>query len=899
LLDAEEDEAFDRFTRLAARWLRAPVGLVSLVDDHRQFFKSAFGLPEPWASRRETPLSHSFCQYAVSSAEPLVVVDAREHPLLRDNLAVRDLAVISYAGVPLITSNDEVLGALCVVDSVPRQWSADDIVVLRELAALTMTEIELRARVRALKAAEAAAQESRALLHSVIECMPDAVVVVAPDGQYMLANQAARNTRPPAWPAPDSLTGYGMFLPDGQTPMMPATAPSVRALAGETVRDEEFIVRLPGCPEQSLRVNASPIRDRSGAIIGAVSVGRDNTRAKASRGALTRSDAMFRTVMRGLPNCAVLLFDRDFRYLLADGELLLESMGYSSETLVGKTLADVAPRERLQLLKQRYRAALAGYTEDSEVTRDERTFVLTTTPVRDQQGSVIAGMALVYDVTAHKRVEEALRRQTLVFQSTLEHMREGVVMVKPDGKFLVFNRAAKVFFGMNPALPPDLGQLAQVRFYEGDGDAVLSGRDAPLARAIRGEAWSSSGMMARAADAAMPVHLHVTVDPIRDASSTFLGSVTVMHDVTAQKKAERAARDEAARIELLQSVAAAANSAGTPREAFEACLDLVCEFMKWPLGHVYLKSGALLETSGWWHDDDPSRFAAFRDHTAKLEFSEDVGLIGRVLSTGRATWLLDLTGEQNFLRARSVRATGLESGFALPVLVGEEVVAVLEFYSSRREAPDAPLISLMENIGTQLGRVVERDRARKSMEERADEIRSMSIRDELTGLYNRRGFLELARQNLRHIERSHQSALLFFVDLNGMKLINDELGHDEGDRALAETADVLRATFRASDIVARLGGDEFVALLLEAGAEQIDILSNRIQREITMRNAKGDRRYRLSASVGGAVYGSSHPETIEGLLAKADALMYEQKRRRRNGPLLSMPVGPPTDDARE
>ncbi|HEX4476689.1 MAG TPA: GGDEF domain-containing protein [Polyangiaceae bacterium] len=152
---------------------------------------------------------------------------------------------------------------------------------------------------------------------------------------------------------------------------------------------------------------------------------------------------------------------------------------------------------------------------------------------------------------------------------------------------------------------------------------------------------------------------------------------------------------------------------------------------------------------------------------------------------------------------------------------------------------------------------------------------------------------------MRHIERSHQSALLFFVDLNGMKLINDELGHDEGDRALAETADVLRATFRASDIVARLGGDEFVALLLEAGAEQIDIFSNRIQREITMRNAKGDRRYRLSASVGGAVYESSHPETIEGLLAKADALMYEQKRRRRNGPLLSMPVGPPTDDARE
>ncbi len=87
---------------------------------------------------------------------------------------------------------------------------------------------------------------------------------------------------------------------------------------------------------------------------------------------------------------------------------------------------------------------------------------------------------------------------------------------------------------------------------------------------------------------------------------------------------------------------------------------------------------------------------------------------------------------------------------------------------------------MMGNIGTQLGRVVERERARKAAEERADAIRSQSIRDELTGLYNRRGFLEIARQQLRVAQREGRKALLFFVDLNGMKQINDELGHDEG-----------------------------------------------------------------------------------------------------------------------
>jgi signal transduction histidine kinase len=144
LLDTDAEPAFDRLTRLAAKILQVPVVLVSLVDEDRQFFKSCVGLPEPWATARETPLSHSFCQHTIDTREPLVISDARLHPLVRDNLAIPDLNVVAYAGIPLITNDGFVLGSFCAIDTKPRVWTADEIAILDDLAASVMTEITLR-----------------------------------------------------------------------------------------------------------------------------------------------------------------------------------------------------------------------------------------------------------------------------------------------------------------------------------------------------------------------------------------------------------------------------------------------------------------------------------------------------------------------------------------------------------------------------------------------------------------------------------------------------------------------------------------------------------------------------------------------------------------------------------
>ena len=143
LLDSDISPSFDRLARLASHVLHAPVALVSLVDKDRQFFKSCLGLPEPWGSRRGSPLTHSFCQHAVASREPLLVSDAREHDVLRTNLAIRDMGVIAYAGIPLIDGDGHALGTLCVIDSQPRHWTTHQVQLLSDIAASVVTEITL------------------------------------------------------------------------------------------------------------------------------------------------------------------------------------------------------------------------------------------------------------------------------------------------------------------------------------------------------------------------------------------------------------------------------------------------------------------------------------------------------------------------------------------------------------------------------------------------------------------------------------------------------------------------------------------------------------------------------------------------------------------------------------
>lgn len=159
-------------------------------------------------------------------------------------------------------------------------------------------------------------------------------------------------------------------------------------------------------------------------------------------------------------------------------------------------------------------------------------------------------------------------------------------------------------------------------------------------------------------------------------------------------------------------------------------------------------------------------------------------------------------------------------------------------------------------------------------------LRNLALKDDLTGLYNRRGFLALAEQQLKLALRMEIGLSLVYADLDGLKRINDTFGHDEGDAVLRKTAEILSDTFRDSDIIARLGGDEFTALVMNTSDAGPKTIAIRLQQKLADYNAQRAHSYELSLSVGIAYLDPRRALSIEQLIAIADERMYERKRSR-------------------
>lgn len=162
-----------------------------------------------------------------------------------------------------------------------------------------------------------------------------------------------------------------------------------------------------------------------------------------------------------------------------------------------------------------------------------------------------------------------------------------------------------------------------------------------------------------------------------------------------------------------------------------------------------------------------------------------------------------------------------------------------------------------------------------------EELRALTLTDELTGLYNRRGFLTLAKQQLKISNRLKKGVLILFADMDGLKNINDQFGHNEGDLAIIEIASIFKEIFRESDIIARIGGDEFVVFPVEISDKSPEILNARFIKQIEVHNKDRDFDRQLRVSIGIVYYPKECPYSIDELLTQADKKMYEQKCYRK------------------
>jgi PAS domain S-box-containing protein len=322
------------------------------------------------------------------------------------------------------------------------------------------------------------------------------------------------------------------------------------------------------------------------------------------------------------------------------------------------------------------------------------------------------------------RAYEALRASEQRFRSVAESANDAIISADGAGNIVSWNKGAEAIFGYDEAeaLGRPLTLVIPERFRLAHAAGVKRMSTTGESRVIGNtvELWGL-----RSDRTEFPLELSLASWMVGE-DRFFSG---IIRDITGRKHTEAVLREQSALVQLLQDVAVASNVARTVGDALQACLDRVCAHTGWPVGHAYLLSddpGVGMIPSKLWYLADPARFEVFRRLTEATPLVHGSGLPGRVLATGQPIWIMDVTRDANFPRGDFAAEISVRAGFAFPVVVGAAVVAVLEFFAEEPMEPDEGLLQVMANLGTQLGRVIERARAERDLAEAVEQARELA-----------------------------------------------------------------------------------------------------------------------------------------------------------------------------
>ncbi|HEY2318002.1 MAG TPA: PAS domain S-box protein [Solirubrobacteraceae bacterium] len=535
LMDSGPEEVFDRLTRLASKLLRAPVATMTLVDDGRQYFKSAVG-----TAVTQTALSHSFCRHVVSEAAPLVVTDARLDPRVHSNPAIEDLDVVAYCGVPLTDADGHTLGSFCAIAHAPRQWTEIEIEILTELAHNIMTELDLRAANRALAARE---RETR----SIIESAHDAFIATDADFRIIDWNPAAHRLF--GWSAVEAIgrPACETLLPD----LAPDCALARHLSAGAP--------ELPGRPIETCA------RHRDGRTLQVeVSVARVDTPRGPRLNALVRDVAerraaqlereqLARVVESTLDAVITVDLDGTITSWNAGAEKLY---GYTAEEMVGT--APVSPEASEPSLPGR-EPLMSRLVRGEHVTaravprrhRDgSRIFVdLSAAPLRDRGGRVVGATSIARNITEQHRLELDLEESEARFRETFDEAPIGVALVGPNGRWLEVNRALCEIVGYTES------ELLALSFQDITHPDDLGADLENLRQVLAGEVSTYQMEKRYFHKDGRAIWVKLSVALVRDQAGTPLHLVSHVEDITRAKAAESALREGRRLLDESQSVA--------------------------------------------------------------------------------------------------------------------------------------------------------------------------------------------------------------------------------------------------------------------------------------------------------------------------------------------------------
>jgi diguanylate cyclase (GGDEF)-like protein/PAS domain S-box-containing protein len=870
ILASAPDDGYDALVQVAAVLCGTPMAGLSLVDDRRIWLKAKLGL-----DMSEVAPDEAFCAHTIAHREGTLIV---EDALLDDRFAGIPLVIDAphvrfYAGVAFRSPTGVPMGALYVLDRVPRRLSPAVVEGLRALARQVEAQLALGRSVAELAVAAAEREVSRTALADAerlwavaFEHAPVPMAIRQLDGHAVKVNEALAALFGHSPDAFGHLSAGALIPPDQLKAEHQVLAHLLSGRVDSVRREGDYLHR--NGDRIHVSVTTSVIRNDEREPLFLLSQVEDLTERQ-------RADDALRLMRHAVE--AIVSVDGDG--IVTGWNPGAERMlGYRPEEAIGTPVAAILPEP--------FEPVLGDLSADEADTLLDGTLELV---ARRRDGSALpvelslikwaargerSYTVVIRDISERKRAEDELRESERKLATLMSNLPGMAYRCRNDADWTMeFVSDGCVWLtGYTPeeliAKRPAFVELIVPEFRQPVRDsvdaAVGSERPFDLVYRIQTKAGEQRWVWERGRG----------VPATAGDTPALEGFIT---DITELRQAQAALERDGDYLRLLKTVAAAAAHAHTVEDVIQVALDEVCRVTGWPVGHAYAydaRRERLVPTT-LWHLNDPERFDVFRRVTEATLLRPGMGLPGDVLLAGMPVWVPDLVIDPRSPRAAATRELGVHAGFGFPVVADGRVLYVLEFFLDTASSPEHVLLDVVEQVGTQLGRVLERKQAEA-------ELRHQASHDALTGLLNRDGILE-ALPELARAGRSRGAGLaVAIIDLDGFSAVNERLGHSAGDSVLVLTAQRLREQLAPGGVLGRVAADHFLVAWAPPDAAGANaLLAQQLLFSLTQPFTTGANEVFLSASIGAAW--SEDPEAPEDLVRSATSAMYRVKARGGGG----------------
>jgi diguanylate cyclase (GGDEF)-like protein/PAS domain S-box-containing protein len=712
-----------------------------------------------------------------------------------------------------------------------------------------------QARIRA----ESALNQSEERFRTLAESANDAIINIDQNGHIVFWNRASETI---FGYSAEEVTGkpVDMIMPDEFHTAYQQGLQSV-VLTGETHIIGKT-VEMTGQRKNGSKfpLSLSLATWQVGGMVFFTCIAREISEVKQAEEAFLKSESSLKAVLQstadgilaiGIEN-EVLYANERFAELWRIPQAVMDS---KDDSILLHTILDQLndPQGFLKYVQELYKSK--GESFDTLNFKDGRVFERLSRPL--MQGEEIRGRVWSFrDVTESKALEEKLGKERILLRTLIDNIPDRIYVMDAQGRKVISNQAdwqasgGKTEDDVIGKTDLDTYPLELAKKFWADNMDVIDSGISILNREEPGLDFQGN-----------PVYILSSKVPLHDSQGNIAGLVGVGRDITERKEAEELQ-------DAIYRIAQAADIAESLDSLYPAIHSIIQEVMVADNFYIalYDEKNDLISFP-YSIDEQDLRFPPNKSGKGLTEF---------ILRTGK-TVLCDEALYEELIQRAEIELVGAHSPIWLgvPLMVESKAIGVMvvQDYKNARAYGEREK-RILEFVSTQVARAIERKRLE-------DEIRSLSLTDELTGLYNRRGFTLLAEQEVKLAQRMNRAMLLFFGDMDNLKTINDTWGHTQGDQALNEIAAIFKQNFRESDIVARIGGDEFVVLAVDAAKETAKAIANRIQASLNVLNQRKGETYHLAISLGIARYDPEAPCTLGELISQADSLMYLQKQARK------------------